>query len=170
MEKEDVFWFAAFLFLFFVMHLTHIVIVNSLKLKPLGSQSIFDSAVLDYFVVIRSYGTYVCLMYMVARISAFRCILKENVTLLTIACAVYSGFFTSIVIKGGNLCIIRIICLYKMTFLDETIGETKVRIISSVLTFASGLAAASLLVFYDETNAGTFKNLLIDQPTPSGKE
>ena len=71
-------------------------------------------------------------------------------------------------IKGGNLCIIRIICLYKMTFLDETMGEIKVRVISSVLTICSGFAAAGLLLYYNETNAGTFKNLLIDQPTPSG--
>ena len=71
-------------------------------------------------------------------------------------------------IKGGNLCIIRIICLYNMTFLDETMGEIKVRVISSVLTICSGFAAAGLLLYYNETNAGTFKNLLIDQPTPSG--
>ena len=81
MESEDLFWFFAFFFLFFLMHLTHYFIYNSLKDKPLGSRSIYDSAVLDYFVVTKSYGSYVCLMYMAARISTFQNILIENVIL-----------------------------------------------------------------------------------------
>ena len=100
MENEDIFCFFAFLFLFILMHLTHYFIYNSLKDKPLGSQSIYDSAVLDYFVVTKSYGSYVCLMYMAARISTFQNIIIENCSLLTVACAVYSSFFTSIIIKG----------------------------------------------------------------------
>jgi hypothetical protein len=41
--------------------------VSSLKQKPLGLQSIYDSALVDLIFWTKVYAAYVCLIYMAAR-------------------------------------------------------------------------------------------------------
>ncbi len=49
MENSDLIWLLAFLILLIIINIIHHLIDKSLREKPLGSQSIYDSAIQDTF-------------------------------------------------------------------------------------------------------------------------
>ncbi len=50
MESDDVMWAVSFTTLIFSLHLVNNLTVKSLKAKPTGKQTIFDSALIDTFL------------------------------------------------------------------------------------------------------------------------
>ena len=165
----DVFGFTSFLTVLFVFNFLLHLIVQSLKEKPLGRQSIYDLAIQDYFFVWRCYGSYIFILYTLTRVHFIQNLLNENSILLTTVCTFYSFSFTTLCISAGCVCIIRTLCLFKMVFMDETIGEMQVRILSAFVSLFSGFVVALLLLYHRETNTGSFKTMITGQVTKSGK-
>ncbi len=56
-----------------------------------------------------------------------------------------------------------------MSFLDETIGEFRVRAIFWILTIMFPLQAITALAVHGQTNTGTVLTLLTGRKNPSGK-
>ncbi len=169
MEKIDIFWLLAFILLFMALNVLVHIIVNSLKDKPLGSQSIYDVALQDTFFVMKCYGSFICLMQGFANITKFRATLVENDIALTLACSIYSFGYTAIGISTGCLCFIRIFCLINLSFVEESIGEYSIRMISTIITVGISCIVVFILFINEETNSGAFASLLTLKPTPSGK-
>ena len=169
MENIDFFWLLAFVLLFLALNVLVHIIVNSLKEKPLGSQSIYDVALQDTFFVMKCYGSFICLMQGFANITKFRATLVENDIALTLACSIYSFGYTAIGISTGCLCFIRIFCLINLSFVEESIGEYSIRMISTIITVGISCIVVFILFINEETNSGAFASLLTLKPTPSGK-
>jgi len=169
MEHVDVSWFISFLAVFILFNILLHLIVQSLREKPLGRQSIYDSAIQDLFFVWRCYGSYIGILYILACVQFIQNLFKENSMLLTAACTIYSFSFTSLCVNVGCVCIIRTLCLFKMVFMDETIGEIQVRIISACVSLFSGFVVALILLCHVEINTGSFKTMITGQVTKSGK-
>jgi hypothetical protein len=169
METLDTMWVAAFTMLLFVILLLNNLIVNSLNAKPLGKQTLFDSAIKDAFCAMKFYGTVVCLICILARFDRIRNIFTENNFLLTIACSIYSFGFTCLVVSISLLCIIRTVSILCLTFLEETVGEKKVRLIANTLVITTGIFAVFIYNATGEINSGTPFTLITFQTAHTGR-
>lgn len=172
MEFEDFVdfaWLCCFVHILLSLNVINYLIVNSIRDKPLGRQSVFDLASKDTFFALKFNGSVECLLCILARFATFRDILEENPILLTSLCSIYSFAFVCLCINAGFLCIIRILCIVNMTLIEETLGEFRIRLISSVLTLISGLTVASLFVVFGDVNTGSPIALLTMQIVHPGK-
>ena len=99
MENLDIIWLIAFVLVLIVLYFLHFLVTKSLKEKPLGSQTIFDSVVLDNLVLVRLYGTWVCLIDIASRFETVRDFFAANNIPLMIVCSVTNFGFASFCIN-----------------------------------------------------------------------
>ena len=168
MEANDIFCLLSFTILLYIINIVHHLICQSIKEKALGCQSIYDCAMHDTFLVMRCYSTFICLIYILSRFELIKEIFIQNNTLLTAVCLCYSFGFTCQCINAGCVCIIRILCLAQMSFMDETVGEFMVRLISLAITFTTGFGATLAFFLAGESTSGSLFTILTDQVRPSG--
>jgi hypothetical protein len=55
-----------------------------------------------------------------------------------------------------------------MSLLEETVGEFKVRLISTAVTFTAAVSIVAVLINNNETNRGSFVTLVTSQVVSSG--
>ena len=67
MEVSDVIWTLAFSVLILVIHFIYYVMVESLKDKPPGVQTIYDQALQDTFLIANIYASCICYGNIVSR-------------------------------------------------------------------------------------------------------
>ena len=169
MESSNVIWQLSFFMLLVVIYLVNYLVVKSLKEKPLGSQSLFDSSIQDTFFVMKCYGSMSCTWCFLGRISYIQNLMNSYHVFLTLACVIYSFGLICLCVNAACLCIIRTLCIFKMTFLAETVGECRVRSISGAVTFSRGLMAAFIFVVFDDVVSGSPITLLTNELNPTGK-
>jgi hypothetical protein len=169
MEVFDAFWLFAFGTLLLVTNLLLHLMIQSINKKPLGNQSIFDASMKDLFIVLSCYTLFICIMYIFTRFEVIRNIFVKHTTLLTLTCTSYYFAFASVCIYASFVCITRIICLNKMAFIDETVGELKVRQFSAASSLSIAFVFAIVLFIYGETNGGSFKTIISGEVNKSGK-
>ena len=155
MEIVDIMWISSFITLLISLHLSNKFVVKSLKSKPLGKQTIFDIAIIDTFCAMKFYGTVACFMCISARFDWIRNVFIKNKILLTIVCSTYSFGFTCLCISASCLFIIRIFCILNLTFLEETVGENKVRLISNFFVVLTGMVVTFVFNVTEEVNSGS---------------
>ena len=136
----------------------------------MGNQSIFDLSIKDTFLTTKCYGSFACLVCIFARFASFRQLLSKSPILTTILCSIYSFAFTCICVNAGCLCIVRILCIIKMNYIEETIGEFKIRLISSTFTLTMGVTVTTIFVLGGDINTGTPVALLTMHVIPTGKK
>ena len=168
MESDDVMWTVSFTTLIFSLHLVNNLTVKSLKAKPMGKQTIFDSALIDTFFAIKLYGTLACLICISARFEVIRNIFIQNSLCLTILCSIHTLSFTWMCVSSGCLCIIRTLCILNLTFMEETVGETKVRHISNALVISTGITFVVIFNVTGDVNSGSSAVLVTLKMVSSG--
>ena len=169
MDAFDHVWLTAFSLLLLALVFVNYLIIRSIRDKPLGNQSIFDQALQDTFAVMTFYGSYACLICLLARFQSFREFVYNCQTLLTTLSCIYSFAFTCLCSIGGCLCIVRIISIANLSLLEETIGERKVRLISCAITLGSGTLIPLVYVIHEDINTGTPIALLTAHMAETGK-
>jgi hypothetical protein len=170
MNLIDFIWIFSFFLIFLSLHVTNHLIVSSISAKPLGKQSLFDLSIKDTFFTTKIYGSLACLVCIFARFDSFRLLLSKNLILTTVLCSIYSFSFTCMCVNAGCLCIVRILCIVKINYIEEKIGEFKIRLISSTFTLIAGVTVTCLFVICGEVNTGTPVALLTLHVIPSGKK
>ena len=169
MESDDVMWTVSFTTLIFSLHLVNNLTVKSLKAKPTGKQTIFDfDSLIDTFFAIKLYGTLACLICISARFEVIRNIFIQNSLCLTILCSIHTLSFTCMCVSSGCLCIIRTLCILNLTFMEETVGETKVRHISNVLVISTGIIFVVIFNVTGDVNSGSSAVLVTLKMVSSG--
>ena len=169
METVDFMWLASFTALLFTSYLFNNLVVKSLMAKPLGKQTIFDSAIRDTFFAMKFYVTVACLMCISGRFYWIRFFFIENNVLLSAVCSVYSFGFTCVNVSAGCLCSIRTLSILNVNFLEETVGESKVRLISNLFVITTGVFAVVVFNAAGEINSGTPIALVTYQTAPLGR-
>ena len=154
LESKDLLWLFLFTLLLLLSNFLCFMIVGSLRNKALGHQSIFDQVFQDTFLVGNFFCSWVSLVVIVSRFSWFRILISECNLLLTLICGTTAFARHACLILTCCFCIIRILCLFRMTFLEETIGEAKVRLIYIVLTLSTGLVILFVLFINGEIVSG----------------
>jgi hypothetical protein len=165
----DFFWFCCFVLMLLSLNLINHFIVKSIRDKPLGKQSVFDLASKDTFLALKFNGSVGCLVCIFARFDCLRQIFLETPILVTILCSIYSFAFICLCISAGCLCIIRILCIVKMTIVEDVLGEFKIRFISSFVTLISGVSFTGLFVIFGDVNTGSPMALLTMHVVQPGK-
>ena len=169
MESFDIIWQTSFFVLLIVIYLINYLVVKSLEEKPPGSQSLFDISIQDTFFVMKCYGSISCTVCFLGRISRIQNLMNYSQFLLTLGCGIYSFGLISMFVSAGCLCIIRTLCIFQMTFLAETVGEWRVRLISGAMTFSLGFLSALVFIVFDDVVSGSPVTLLTNELNPSGK-
>ena len=107
MDVENILWISLFLCQLMASNTVHYLIGKSIQEKPLGFQSIYDSALQDTFLVMRYFGSYLAILLVLSRFEFVQHLFQENVFLLTLATFGYSFGFTCQCISAGCVCNIR---------------------------------------------------------------
>ena len=67
MDLSDISWLVAFSVLLMVINFLYIIMVKSLKDKPLGVQTIYDQTLQDSFFIGTVFASWICCAYISTR-------------------------------------------------------------------------------------------------------
>ena len=67
MDLSDISWLVAFSVLLMVINFLYIIMVKSLKEKPLGVQTIYDQTLQDSFFIGTVFASWICCAYISTR-------------------------------------------------------------------------------------------------------
>ena len=76
MDSNNCIWFAAFSVLLIVMWVLHLLIIHHIKVKPLGSQTLFDIQLKDTLIAGIANGSWICFINVITRFQFFQMLLK----------------------------------------------------------------------------------------------
>lgn len=171
MEYEnliDLIWISGFLFLLITLNVINKLIVRSIFNKPLGRQTIFDLLSQDTLFAMKFYGSFACLICIFARFNWFIKLLSDNPILLTVFCSIYSFAFVCLCVNASCLCIVRIMYIIKMSFV-EIIGDFCIHLLSSTFTLFVGVTVLTILVIFEDINTESPVALLTRHIVPPGE-
>ena len=164
-------WALAFSALLLILNYVHSMVRQCLNDKPLGMQSVFDSVLKDTLMLMRIFGSVGCLMTIVGRFAGVQDFLIENHLWLVVMSAVHHFFMVSLMVHVGFLSVCRVLCITRMDFLEETLGESTVRTISLAATATTSAICVFVLWYCDEILLGTITTFLTGKFTrPGNKE
>ena len=154
MENIDFIWLLAFTTELILGNTSFYMLLVCLKNKPILEQSIYDQVLVDSFLAGNLYGTWICMVVIATRFEIVRFIIHEYPLFTTTISSVTTFGRVAISICLRCLCLVRILYIYDMNFIEETLGEKKVRIMTFATVAASGIAALAVLIVKDEVVSG----------------
>ena len=165
----NIVWFVTFLISFFTSNLLCILIKNYIDCQPQGSLSLFVSMVKDICWGILAHSTTHCLLGILSRFDFVAEIVKEDDIISILICTIAELVNTTTLVHLGSFCLVRILCLTKISFMEETVGEKPIRIFLFCFSFVAAIANCSALVVSGDIINGTVFNMMSQQITKSGK-
>jgi hypothetical protein len=91
---------------------------------------------------------------------------KSPGTLL--ACSVYEFAFSTVCINIALTCLVRILCLINLTFVEESVGENRLRTFLAAATLVGGMGVVTTEIMSGDILAGLSFNLLTGNQTVAG--
>ena len=154
MENIDLIWLLAFTIELIFGNVSFSLLSISLKNKPILEQSIYDQGLVDSFTAGNLYATWICMVVIATRFSAVRFLIHEYPLFTTMICSIttFGRVFASICFCC--LCHVRMLYILDMNFIEETLGEKKVRMLTFSFAAASGIASLVVLIVKDEVVSG----------------
>jgi hypothetical protein len=168
MDSVDVIWVCIFVFLFVLSNLLVSSLRGYLKDKPPGSQSLYDVMAFDNFCLSQFSSSVFTLGAAFTRFEYVRDFSAQFPVCITLFSMVNVLAVTLICVHSGFLAIVRLICLIKMAFLEETLGENLIRSFMIGATLASNLAICTLETISGDINTGTPYTLMTTKISNAG--
>ena len=168
MNTIDTIWLILYSTILCSIIIVHHLLINYIRNKSPGSKSIHDVAFQDTLYSTRFSGLVISLIAILSRFEGARIVFTDYPMTVTYPCALYVFAFVTVCVNAGCFCIVRILCIINFTFMEETISETSVRLISSLVTISSGVTACMLLGYNDDINSGTAMTMLTHKLVPTG--
>ena len=139
-------WIITFVTSIIILNFLSFMIKNYIVNQPSGNKSLFVYMVLDICTVIQVHGTLHCSLGILSRFELITEFLRiyENVTL--IVCAFVELVNTATILHLGNSCIVRILCLKYISFMEETVGERATRAFLALVSYSAGIANCVALI------------------------
>lgn len=170
MESIDIVWSAAFLLLTLIINVIHVYLRCYIRDKPMGMKSLHDSVFKDTIILTQMCSSTFCLVAVLSRFESVRYMFGQIPLLLTAVCVVYVFAFISVGVNNGCICIVRILCIFNMTFMEEDLGERLVRILTVGSTMVASGIACIIFFVNDDINSGTPMSLLTNSSVPTGEQ
>ena len=168
MDAIDRFFLAAFAILLISLNLLSFLIRRYIRNKPPGSQSIFEVVKADGYLLVHITGSIFSLTAIISRIDTVVKFATENQICVTVTCTLYMMSFVSLSVYGGCVCLIRICCIAKLHFIEETIGEIRVRAVLAGASCTLAIMSCIYLILNGEMNSGTAYTFLTKRATEPG--
>ena len=169
MDVSDAFWISGFIVAMFLVNLLHPLIFKYIDSKSLGSQSIFNLITRDHFQTARFTGNVYCIFAILSKLNESFDFLAENSWPTLICCTVYEFAFSTVCLNIGHTCFVRIFCLINMTFVEISVGETRLRTFVALTTLVVGIGVVSAEIYSGDISTGISFNLLTGNQTTTGK-
>ena len=74
---------------------------------------------------------------------------------VTVVCSLYCLAFVSVSVHSGLICVLRIVCLTNLTFVENVVGENKTRCVISVTAVTMAVTACAAQNVSGDINSGT---------------
>jgi hypothetical protein len=163
-------WFVTFLISLLTSNLLCLLIKNYTVNQPQGNLSLFVSMVKDICCGIQAHSTTHCLLGILSRFEFVTEIVKNDEIISIFICTVAELFNTTTLVHLGSFCLIRILCLRHISFMEETVGEKATRIVLFCFSFVVAVANCFALVVSEDIVNGTVFNMMSRQVTKAGKD
>jgi len=150
--------------LFFCVRIIH----SYLRNKQPGSQTIYDIAICDLFVVHLVSGSVQCFVPMASLIDTISHYFHQDSTLCYPICIFYDFVIGCNISNLGCTIFIRMLCLTDMEFIEGQIGEKLVRKIVWLVTGSSGFIFALTGILSGDVVTGLPMSLLINKDIQLG--
>ena len=168
MDAVNSAWMITFSVLFLVINSVYNLMESYIRDKPLGSKSLHDAVFKDMLVVTQICGSTLCSVAVLSRIEPFCQVLKDYPIVLTSFCALYISAFMSACLIVGCLGIVKVFCIVNMTFMEESVGETRTRVLVIGAIVGFDAVACILFMIQDDIRSGTPMTLLTNTSVPTG--
>lgn len=166
----DVIWILIFSFLLVSTIVIHYYMICCISDKAPGAKTLFDVAMKDFFWFTCFGGSAFCVIDVVSRFGSIRTLCQDYPSLLIVPCILYVYAFVSVCIQMGSICIIRILCILNLTFMEETLGENLIRTVAIAFTLFWSIFICVLFVVIDDIYSGTAMTLFTHNVLPTGQD
>ena len=168
MDDLSLYWTFAFLTSILALNLQCSLIKSFISNQPSGHLSSFVGMVQDIFVAVQIHGTTHCILAIISRFDFVTNYLRDCSALTLVICSFVELVNTSTLLHLGNSCIVRILCLNCISFMEETVGEFYTRIILFVISLSIGSANCVGLIYTGDILNGNVFNMMTGQMLNSG--
>jgi hypothetical protein len=168
METTDFVCLVAFAFLFLILNFLLFLIRSYITNKSPGTQSLYDIVTGDTFLFAHFSGSTFTLIAIFSRFDWIVKLSSESELFVTVVCSLYCLAFISVCVHSGCLCIVRILCLANLSFVEDVIGETRTRVSIAGLTVVLAIAACVAQILSGDINSGTAFAFLTRQAVATG--
>ena len=155
METTDLICLIGFTFLFSTLNLLMFLIRSYIRNKAPGTQSLYDIVTGDSFLFVHFSGSTFTLIAIFSRFDFVVKLASDSKLFVTVVCSLYCLAFISVCVHSGCLCILRIVCLANLSFVEDVIGENRTRVSITGLSIFLAVAACVAQVLSGDINSGT---------------
>jgi hypothetical protein len=103
----------------------------------------------------RWYGSLASILCILGRSEVSRNFFSENKFFLSTGSVLFSFSLIALCVHAGCLFIVRTLCVTKMTFMEETVGETRIRTLAFAVSLLSATAGVSVFWAFDDVDSGS---------------
>ena len=137
--------------------------------KPPGSQSLYEVATRDSYLIVQIASSVFTLTGTLSRLDIVaQCGVKYQL-IVQIACLGHFFAFVTLCVNVSSLSIVRICCIVNLRFIEESVGEQRIRTILFVFPIFMALAACVTVIVFGNTESGICYNLLTGKVAKQGK-
>ena len=164
----EVVWFLAFLISLVASNCLCSIIKGFISSLPAGDLSLFVHMMNDLYTGIHFHTSIHCILGMVSRFEPVTAAVAGSNAAAVVIGSLIELMNTSMLVHLGLLCIIRILCLKYISFMEETLGEKIIRITLLSLSFAAAVINCTALIVSGDILSGTVYNVMTNTVSVSG--
>jgi len=139
-------WIITFGISIIILNFLSFMIKSYIVNQPSGNKSLFVYMVLDICTIIQVHGTLHCSLGILSRFEEITEFLRDHKIVTLIVCTLVELVNTATIFHLGNSCIVRILCLKYISFMEETVGEKTTRVLLAIISILTGIANCSVLI------------------------
>ena len=162
-------WFLAFLLSLITSNSLCLVVKGYISSQPAGNLSLFVLMVKDIFTGIQFHSSTHCLLGMVSRLELVTATVADHRAVAVVVGTFAELVNTTTLVHLGSFCVVRILCLKYISFMEETLGERVIRLSLFCISFAAAGANCAALIASGDILNGTVYNMMTNTVSVSGK-
>ena len=169
MDNADKFLFFSNGFTFCLLNILFYFLRRYVGNKPPGSQSLYEVAKKDSYLIVQIASSLFTLTATLSRLDIVaQCGVKHQL-IVQIACSGHFFAFVTLCVNVSSLSIVRICCIVNLRFIEESVGERRIRTILFVVPICMALAACVTIMVFGDTKSGICYNLITGKVATQGK-
>ena len=113
-------------------------------------------------------GSTQCILGILCRFELLQYFFRKNPLIMDCICTFYEFAATSTCVNLCAFCMVRVLCLSNASFMEERVGEKKIRVVVATLSLTTSLLVVGGLIYSGEIGTGSIVSLATSQVIPGG--